>query len=81
MKKFYINNQQLIGILFMILGMFCLSVNDVNVKWLNQKFPVWEVIFFRAFSGMIISILLVLKFERVPTVPSLWLAVFPILKT
>ena len=62
MKKFYINNQQLIGILFMILGMFCLSVNDVNVKWLNQKFPVWEVIFFRAFSGMIISILLVLKF-------------------
>tara|TARA_B100000029_G_C17574186_1_gene957630 strand:+ start:1247 stop:2149 length:903 start_codon:yes stop_codon:yes gene_type:complete len=62
MKKFYLDNQQLIAILFMILGMFCLSVNDVNVKWLNQKFPVWEVVFFRAFSGMIISIFLVLKF-------------------
>ena len=62
MKSFIINNQQIIAILFMILGMFCLSVNDVNVKWLNQSYPVWEVIFFRAFSGMIISLILVSKF-------------------
>ena len=42
--------------------MFCLGVNDVNVKWLNQVYPVWEVVFFRGISGMIISIGLVLKF-------------------
>lgn len=46
----------------MILGMFCLSVNDIMVKGLNLVFPVWEVIFFRAFSGMLISIALVLIF-------------------
>ena len=46
----------------MILSMFCLSVNDVMVKGLNLVFPVWEVIFFRAFSGMLISIALVLIF-------------------
>ena len=46
----------------MTLGMFCLSVNDVMVKGLNLVFPVWEVIFFRAFSGMLISIALVLIF-------------------
>ena len=46
----------------MILGMFCLSVNDIMVKGLNLAFPVWEVIFFRAFSGMLISIALVLIF-------------------
>ena len=62
MKSFFINNQQIIAILFMIIGMFCLSVNDVNVKWLNQKYPVWEVLFFRAISGIIISLILVLKF-------------------
>ena len=62
MKNYFIKNQQITAILLMVIAMFCLSVNDVNVKWLNQKFPVWEVIFFRAFSGMLISILLVLKF-------------------
>lgn len=46
----------------MTLSMLCLSVNDVVVKGLNQSFPVWEVIFFRAFSGMLISLGLVLIF-------------------
>ena len=52
-------NNNLLGIILMILGMFCLSVNDVNVKGLNNYFPVWEVIFFRAFSGLIISFILI----------------------
>ena len=52
-------NNNLLGIILMILGMFCLSVNDVNVKGLNNYFPVWEVIFFRAFSGIIISFILI----------------------
>ena len=52
-------NNNLLGIILMILGMFCLSVNDVNVKGLNNYFPVWEVIFFRAFSGLIVSFILI----------------------
>ena len=55
----HIKNNNLLGIIFMILAMLCLSVNDVNVKGLNNYFPVWEVIFFRAFSGLIISFILV----------------------
>ncbi len=43
----------------MILGMFCLSVNDVNVKGLNNYFSFWEIIFFRAFSGLIVSFILI----------------------
>ena len=38
-------NKNIMGIVFMTLGMFCLSVNDVSVKGLNIFFPVWEVIF------------------------------------
>ena len=52
-------NNNLLGIILMILGMFCLSVNDVNVKGLNNYFPVWEIIFFRAFSGLIVSFILI----------------------
>ena len=43
----------------MILGMFCLSVNDITYKNLSFNFPVWEAVFFRALSGSIISIFLV----------------------
>ncbi len=50
-------NKNLLGIILMILAMFCLSINDVNVKGLNNYFPVWEVIFFRAVSGFIISLI------------------------
>ena len=62
MKNLIINNQQLMGIFLMIIAMFCLSVNDVNVKWLSKDYPVWEIVFFRAFSGLIISFCLIIKF-------------------
>ena len=52
-------NNILLGILFMTLAMFCLSVNDVLVKGLSSAYPIWEVIFFRALSGFLISIVLV----------------------
>ena len=55
-------NNIILGILFMTLAMFCLSVNDVLVKGLSSAYPIWEVIFFRAFSGVIISIVLVVIF-------------------
>ena len=55
-------NNNIMGIIFMTLGMFCLSVNDVVVKGLNYSFPVWEIIFFRAFSGLLVSLFLILIF-------------------
>ena len=55
-------NNILLGILFMTLAMFCLSVNDVLVKGLSSAYPIWEVIFFRALSGFLISIVLVFFF-------------------
>ncbi|MDC6448473.1 DMT family transporter, partial [Alphaproteobacteria bacterium] len=45
--------------LLMTLGMLCLSVNDIIYKGLTMNFPVWEAVFFRAFSGSIISLYLV----------------------
>ena len=55
-------NKNIMWIIFMILGMFCLSVNDVVVKGLTIPFPVWEIVFFRAFSGILVSFGLILIF-------------------
>jgi len=55
MKK----NKNLLGIIFMTIAMFSLSVNDIIYKNLSLNFPVWEAIFFRAFSGVIISLVLI----------------------
>ena len=52
-------NKNLLGIIFMIIAMFSLSVNDITYKKLSFNFPVWEAVFFRAFSGLIISLILV----------------------
>ena len=62
MKEDSKNNLQLVAISFMILGMFFLSINDVTVKWLSKEYPIWEIVFFRAISGIIISIGLVMRF-------------------
>ena len=55
-------NNIVLGIIFMTLAMFCLSVNDVLVKGLSKSYPIWEVIFFRALSGFIISVVLIIFF-------------------
>jgi len=54
------------GILFMTFAMLCLSVNDVLVKGLSSAYPIWEVIFFRALSGVIISVFLIIFFGWQP---------------
>ena len=54
-------NKNLLGILLMTLGMFCLSVNDMTYKNLTMNFPVWEAVFFRALSGSIISLIMVYR--------------------
>ena len=55
-------NNIVLGILFMTFAMLCLSVNDVLVKGLSKDYPIWEVIFFRALSGLIVSIVLIIFF-------------------
>ena len=55
------NRQNILGITFMIIAMFSLSINDIIYKYFSYEFPVWEAIFFRALSGSIISIFLVYK--------------------
>ena len=54
-------NKNLLGILLMTLGMFCLSINDITYKNLTMNFPVWEAVFFRALSGSIISLFMVYR--------------------
>ena len=46
----------------MIASVFTLGINDIIVKGLSFKFPVWEIVFFRALSGVLVSILLVIIF-------------------
>ena len=55
-------NNNLLGISFMILSMFCLSINDMTYKYLSFHFPVWESVFFRALSGSIIALILTIYF-------------------
>ena len=57
-----IKNNNFLGITSMILGMLSLSVNDIIVKGLTNYFPVWEIVFFRAISGLIISFFLIIYF-------------------
>lgn len=52
-------NKNLLGIIFMSIAMFSLSVNDIIYKNLTFNFPVWEAVFFRALSGVIISLILI----------------------
>jgi drug/metabolite transporter (DMT)-like permease len=54
-------NKNLLGIILMTLGMFCLSINDITYKNLTMNFPVWEAVFFRALSGSIISLVMVYR--------------------
>jgi len=46
----------------MIASTFTLGANDLIVKALSFKFPVWEIIFFRALSGVFVSLGLVFIF-------------------
>ena len=43
----------------MSIAMFSLSINDIIYKNLTFNFPVWEAVFFRALSGVIISFVLI----------------------
>ena len=55
-------NKTFLGIIFMIASVLSLGINDIIVKSLSYNFPVWEIVFFRALSGVIISVFLVIIF-------------------
>ena len=39
-------NSSITGILYMIAATFSLGTNDILVKGLSFKFPIWEIVFF-----------------------------------
>jgi S-adenosylmethionine uptake transporter len=45
-------NQPYLAILFMCLGMFCISVNDMIVKALAGSYPLYQIVFVRAVIGL-----------------------------
>ena len=44
------HDRSLLGIIFMIAGTFSLGTNDILVKSLTFKFPIWEIVFFSSFE-------------------------------
>jgi S-adenosylmethionine uptake transporter len=50
------------GIAFILLGMLCVSVNDVLIKWLSGDYPLHEMMFARSVIGLAVS-LTILQFE------------------
>jgi S-adenosylmethionine uptake transporter len=51
-----------IGILFIVFGMACISVNDVLIKSMSGDYPLHEIVFFRSFFGILFSFV-ILHFE------------------
>ena len=51
-----------IGILFVITGMFCISVNDMLIKTLSDAYPAHQIVFFRTSIGILLSFVF-LQFE------------------
>ncbi len=47
------------GIAFILLGMFCISINDMLIKQLSGDYPLHEMVFVRSAIGITISLLLV----------------------
>jgi S-adenosylmethionine uptake transporter len=50
------------GIAFILLGMLCISANDVLIKRLSGDYPLHEMIFARSAIGLTVS-LAILQFE------------------
>ncbi|WP_417517426.1 DMT family transporter [Minwuia sp.] len=52
-------NRPLVGISFILLGMAFISVNDLLVKLLSDRYPLHEIVFFRSVVGIAVSLILV----------------------
>ena len=47
-----------IGILFILIGMIAISINDVLIKQLSGEYPLHQLVFTRSSIGLIFSIFL-----------------------
>ena len=52
------NNANL-GILFVLCGVFCISINDMMIKQLSGGYPLHEMVFARSFIGILFSLIFV----------------------
>jgi len=50
------------GIAFILVGMFCISINDMLIKALSGDYPLHQMVFTRSAIGIVISLILV-QFE------------------
>ncbi len=52
-------DQARLGILFILIGMLCISVNDMLVKALSGGYPLHQIVFTRSAIGIVFSLMLV----------------------
>lgn len=50
------------GITFILIGMLCISVNDMLIKWLSTNYPLHQMVFARSVIGLAVSFT-ILHFE------------------
>ena len=55
-------NNPTVGIVFILLGMFCISINDMLIKHLSGAYPLHQMVFVRSAIGILFSLLMV-QFE------------------
>jgi len=48
-----------LGILFVLIGVFCISINDLLIKQLSGGYPLHEIVFARSGIGILVSLLIV----------------------
>ncbi|HAB38066.1 MAG TPA: hypothetical protein DCE52_08740, partial [Rhodobacteraceae bacterium] len=56
------NNRQNIpslGILFILIGVFCLSINDLMIKQLSDGYPLYQIVFVRSVIGLFLTLIIV----------------------
>ncbi|MEL6888896.1 MAG: DMT family transporter [Pseudomonadota bacterium] len=51
-----------LGILFVLIGVFCISINDLLIKQLSGDYPLHELVFVRSGIGILLSLIIV-QFE------------------
>lgn len=53
------HNNAGLGILFVLIGMFCISINDMLIKQLSGAYPLHQIVFARSGIGILFSLILV----------------------
>ena len=53
------SNRAALGVLFVLLGVFCISINDMLIKRLSGDYPLHQIVFARSTIGILFSLILV----------------------